>query len=152
MRAKLFLIACLSLVAIGFYATGAPGDHDQTLKLQAELIWGTNDKTSPDPKHKPVDADIEKKLKNLPLKWTHYFVVNHTNFTVTHLKSAKVTLSDRCAIGIKDLGGFTVEISHFGRGERVWTGKQSLPIGEVLLLGGDAPNSTSWIISLKRIE
>jgi len=154
MRAKLFSTALLVwiLAAFGFCSIGATRAHAQSLKLEAELIWGTNDKTSPDPKLKPVGPDIEKKLKNLPLKWTHYFVVNRTNFSVAHLKSTKVALSDRCAIEIKDLEGGTIGISHFGQGERVWTGKQSLPVGEVLLLGGEAPNSTSWLISLKRIE
>jgi len=30
--------------------------------------------------------------------------------------------------------------------------KQSLPKGEMLVLGGNAPNSTAWLVALKRIE
>jgi hypothetical protein len=154
MRAKVFSTSSLVwiLATFGFCALTAPSAYCQSLKLEAQLLWGTNDKTSPNPKHKPVAPEIEKKLKDLPLKWTHYFVVTQTNFTVPHLKSAKVSLSEHCTVEIKDLGNSTIEISHFGRGERVWTGKQSLPKGDVLLLGGNAPSSTSWLVSLKRIE
>ena len=42
-----------------------------TMKLQVQLVWGTNDDHSPNPKHKPVEADVRKKLKELPLKWSN---------------------------------------------------------------------------------
>ncbi len=113
------------LAGAAWLVLSTAGVQAQSLKLEAELLWGTNDKTSPNPKHTPVSAEIEKKLKDLPLKWTHYFVVNRTNFSVAQLKASKVSLSDHCTIEVKDLGKATVEISHFGKGERVWTGKQS---------------------------
>ena len=34
------------------------------MKLDAQLIWGTDDAKPSDPKLKPVDPDLEKKLKN----------------------------------------------------------------------------------------
>ena len=30
-------------------------------KMEARLIWGTNDDKSPDPKHKPLDGELAKK-------------------------------------------------------------------------------------------
>ena len=53
------LVLCLSMTA-GSAQTA-------TLKLEAQLLWGTNDGTSPNPKHKPVGPEIRKKLKELPL-------------------------------------------------------------------------------------
>ena len=141
-----------SLIALGFLLLSGLATHAQTMKLEAQLVWGTNDKTSPNPKHVPVEQDIEKKLKDIPLKWTHYFVVSRTNFTVSSGATNKASLSERCAIEVKNLGHSTVEISHFGKGERVWTGKQAMPKGEVLIVGGEAPGATSWLVVLKRIE
>ena len=154
MRAKSIAATfCLwSLLVLGVISIGAGSVQAQALKIEAQLIWGTNDKSSPNPKHTPVEADVEKKLKDLPLKWTHYFVVNRKTFDVAKDANSKVTLSDQCAIEVKDLGKSVIEISHFGKGERVWTGKQSLPKGETLVLGGNAPSSTSWLVVLKRIE
>jgi len=140
------------LAALGFLALSGTRSQAQTLQLQAQLLWGTNDKTSPDPKHTPVDPDIEKKLKGLPLKWTHYFVVSRTNFQVAQLGSTKVALSEKCAIEVKNFGRSKVEVSHFGKGERVLTGTQVLPKGEALVIGGNAPSSTSWLLVLKRME
>ena len=37
-------------------------------KLEATLIWGTNDEKSPNPEHKKVDAAVAKKLKAMPFK------------------------------------------------------------------------------------
>ena len=58
----LFIAAVLAPVA----AVAA----DKELKAEAVLVWGCNESTSPDPAHKPVDAETKKKLKDLPLKWT----------------------------------------------------------------------------------
>ena len=33
------------------------------LKLEAQLVWATNDKASPDPNHKPVEASLVKKFQ-----------------------------------------------------------------------------------------
>ena len=45
------------------------------LKLEARLIWGTNDETSPNPDHKPVDAKTTGMLSKA-FKWKKYFLVN----------------------------------------------------------------------------
>ena len=37
-------------------------------KFEAQLIWATNEKQSPDAKHKDVDPDIRDRLSKLPLK------------------------------------------------------------------------------------
>src|SRR5271167_3478060 len=65
--------------ALAARAADAAGGN---LKLEAQLIWGTNDPQSPDPKHTPVDPDILKKLTGLPLKWRYYFCVNRKTFDV----------------------------------------------------------------------
>jgi len=141
-------------VASAFLALGDSRAQakEKELKFEVQLIWGTNEKESPDPKHTPVEADIRKKLDGLPLKWANYFIVNRKTFTVPAGGSARVPLSEKCEIGVADLGHGKIELSHFGKGKEVWKGKPALPKGETFVLGGNAPNSTSWLIVLKRIE
>ena len=125
---------------------------DPELKLEAQLIWGTNDKASPDPKHKPVSDEVRKKLRDLPLKWTNYFEVNRKMLTIPVSALKKESLSDKCAVEIKNLGRSKVEVSLFGKGEQVVKRTQDLPAGETLVLGGNAPNSTAWLVLVKRVE
>ena len=125
---------------------------DANLKLEAQLIWGTNEGLSPDPKHKPVDAEIRKKLQELPLKWTNYFVVNRQAFEVAQKIPAKVALSEKCEIQVRNLGNSVIKVSLFGKREHVVEGTQALPKGETLVLGGNAPNATTWLVILKRTD
>ena len=123
------------------------------LKLEAQLVWGTNDEKSPDPKLKPVEANVRKKLADLPLKWSHYFEVNRKRFDVAKGATTKAALSQKCAVEVKSLEGKKVEVVWFGKKGEV-VGKQTQPLaqGEMLVLGGNAPNATSWLLILKRLE
>ncbi len=138
-------LVCLSLLLATVALAGEA-------KFEALLIWATNDSKSPDPKHKPVEADIEKKLAELPLKWKHYFEVNRKTFEVARNSSDKVTLSEKCSLEVKDMDGKKVEVSLVGKGEQVLKRTQPLPKGEILVLGGNAPNATAWLVTLKRTE
>lgn len=52
------------------------------LKFQAMLVWATDAEKSPDHSHKPVDAEVLKKLRDLPLRWKNYFEVRREHFIV----------------------------------------------------------------------
>ncbi|HEY9172323.1 MAG TPA: hypothetical protein VI136_08575 [Verrucomicrobiae bacterium] len=121
-------------------------------KFEAQLIWGTNDSKSPDPKHKPVEAEVQKKLSDLPLKWKNYFEVNRKTMEVPQGESTKAVLSEKCTVEVKELDGKKVEVSLVGKGEPVLKRTQPLPKGEILVLGGNAPNATAWLVTLKRTE
>lgn len=140
------------LAAIAGLVLGASRAEAEDLKLEAQLVWGTLDAKSPDPRHKPVAPDVLEKLKDLPLKWTHYFEVNRQGFDVSQNGSKKVSLSDKCQLEVKHLGDTRIEVALFGRGEQVVKRTQKLPKGEILVLGGNAPNSTAWLVILKRIQ
>jgi len=140
----------LFCLALGAGRLQAADTNTTKLKLEAQLIWGTNDHQSPDPSHKPVDADILKKLQSLPLKWTNYFVVKRQVIEVSTAAPVKTALSEKCEIEIKNLGNATVEVAFFGKKEQVV--KQALPKGDTVVLGGNAPNSTAWLVVLRRLE
>jgi hypothetical protein len=122
------------------------------VKLEAYLIWGTDDAKSPDPAHKQVEADLKEKLKKLPLKWANYFEVNRKAVKLSETEAKRVTLSEKCDVEIKYTGKSSVEVSLFGKGEPVVKRTQMLAKGEALFLGGNAPNSTAWLVVIKRVE
>ena len=142
-----FVLAFSLLVFAGLVARA--GD----LKLEAQLVWGTNDEKAPNPRVKPIEPDVRKKLAELPLRWTNYFEINRKRFDVPHGKTARTALSEKCAVEVKSLEDRKVEVVWFGkRGEIVGKQTQPLPKGEMLVLGGNAPNSTCWLLTLKRLE
>ena len=144
------LVGWLGLGA--FFSSAAAPVQAATLRLQVQLLWGTSDERSPDPTHKPVEADVRAKLKDLPLKWSHYFEVNRKDFEVPPSGSNKVPLSEKCALEVKRLEGAKLEVALFGKGKETLRRRQTLGRGEMLVLGGNAPNSTAWLVVLKRIE
>ena len=146
--ATLVAVFCAVFVAWGGSQDKAP----PPMRLEAQLVWGTNDKSSPNDKHTPVRPEVKKKLEDLPLKWSHYFEVSKQRFDVAPSSSTKVTLSKQCSIEVKNLGNSRIEVSHFGKGEHTLRRMQKLPKGETFVLGGNAPNATSWFVLLKRVD
>lgn len=120
------------------------------MAIEAQLLWGTNDSTSPNHEHKPVSAEVKRKLDRLPLKWSHYFEVNRIQLVVPAGKSSGGDLSDKCRIEVKSLDADHIEVSVIGKGEPVLKRIQHLSKDASLVIGGDAPDSTSWLIFLKR--
>ena len=145
-RLKRLATACLFATAL------AAGLQAGEMKLEAQLIWGTNDEKSPDPKHKAVDPRVEKKLKKLPFKWQNYFEVNRQKFSVPQGETKKIVLSKDCEIKVRNAGNNTVELQIFGKGECVGKISQALPKDETLVTGGNAANFTSWFVVLHQSD
>jgi hypothetical protein len=124
-----------------------------TMKLQAFLLWGTDDSKPPEGKaYKPVELDVRQKLKDLPLKWTNWFEVNRKEFITPGGGSSKVSVSDKCELVLTRSGDADVEVVLIGKGKEVVRRRQALPTGEMLVLGGNAPNSTAWLVVIKRLK
>lgn len=123
------------------------------MKLQSFLLWGTDDTKPPEGKtYKPVELEIRQKLKDLPLKWTNWFEVNRKEFLIPGGTSNKVAVSEKCQLIVTRSGAADVEVTLIGKGKEVVKRRQALPTGEMLVLGGNAPNSTAWLVVLKRVE
>ena len=89
------------------------------MKLQAFLLWGTDDSKPPEGKaYKPVEPDIRQKLKDLPLKWTNWFEVNRKDFAVPQGAIKEVPMSEKCQVNVKKLGGSEVGSLPHRQGQR----------------------------------
>jgi len=141
-----------TVAALLFLFGAIPIAQAGELKLEAQLIWGTNDKASPNPKHKAVEPDVEKRLKNLPFKWSNYFEVNRQQIKVPATGEARARMSDDCEVVIKQVGSGQVEVTLLGKGKQVGKITQALPRKELLLLGGNAPNFTAWFVALRQVD
>jgi hypothetical protein len=155
MRAKLTLATIFGFVPIALCLLSCVNARAQQpeMKLRAYLVWGTDDDKLPEGKnYKPVEPDIAKKLKGLPLKFKHYFEVSRTDFRLEPNVIKKVPVSEKCALEVKSSGNANVEVALFGKGKEAARQKQPLPKDETLVVSGNAPNSTAWLVVLKRLD
>jgi hypothetical protein len=155
MRAKLIPATGLLWLstALALLAGGELRAQTADMKFQAFLLWGTDNSKPPEGKaYQPAAPDVRQKLKELPIKWTNWFEVNRKDFAVPQGTVSEVSMSEKCQLRLKKLGDSDVEVTLIGKGKEVVKRKQSLPKGEMLVLGGNAPNSTAWLVVLKRIQ
>ena len=68
------LALCLGMAAL----LGASA-HAQNLKVEAKLVWGTDDSKSPNPKHHPLDPDFGPTTWQIALSLEKLFQENPTN-------------------------------------------------------------------------
>jgi hypothetical protein len=148
MSTKFFSATRLVCGALFFLLFAGATAHaaDKTLKLEAQLVLGSNDAPT---NGRPVSPQIEKKLKHLPLKWQHYSVVNAQQFSLAKNESKDVSLSGECQISVTSLGGERVKLTLMGNGQNVGNITQSLKKGHVLVAGGNEGNT---IVVLRQMD
>jgi hypothetical protein len=128
----------------------APAARAEDLKLEARLIWGTNDEKSPDPSHKKVDEKTAKELMGI-FKWKNYFEVCRLTTNVVSRGSVKLEMSKMCQIEIKELPGPQVEVSLIGKGNKVTRTNKALSKGNYLTVGGADKNDTAWFVVITQL-
>ena len=118
----------------------------EELKIEAKLLWATNDDTSPNPKHKKVDEEFAKKLRNIPFKWKNYFEENRVTGVIPSRQSRQFKMSAQCTIEITELEGPKVEVKLIGEGKPVNKTIKALSRGECFTIGGDSKNGSAWLV------
>ncbi len=140
------VFGCLTLVALL-----APPAWGENLKLEAKLIWGTNEPRSPNPAHKPVDKEIGEKLQKV-FKWQNYFIVKTVVKVVPSRGSNKFVLSDKCTIEVTELEGPKVEVKLIGEGKEVHKAIKGLSRKEWFTYAGDDKNDTAWFVIIRQLD
>ena len=97
-----------------FFALGATQANG--LKTSAVLIWGANEEVSPDPKMKPVEANLAKELADT-FKWKHYFEVRRKEASIPEGTTNKFVMSDKCTVEVKNLGTNAISVVLIGDGK-----------------------------------
>lgn len=138
-------------LASAILAGGSVDAWAANLKLEAKLIWGTDDAKSPKPEHKEVDAATKEKLRKV-FKWKNYFVVNRVTKPVPSRGSNRFELSKECTIEIKELEGPRVEVKLIGKGKEVHKTTLNIEKGQSVVYSGDDTNQSAWFVIITELE
>jgi hypothetical protein len=143
-------------MALGMLALFLPAgiaEATEPLRVQVQLIWGTNDPQSPNPKHKEIDVHLAKKLSKSPYRWKNYFEVNRQIESIPVTQTRKnIKMSEHCTLDIKNLGDGRVEVTLHGDGKPVSRHVEPLQNDWPLILAGNAKNDTAWLVVIKKAD
>ena len=137
----------IPIVALLFLQSFAQSQAGQDIKLDARLVWGTDNEKPNDPKLKELDNSIKEKLKGV-FKWKYYFEVNHSKLAVSQEAPKTQVMSPKCSIEVQNLGDSVIEVKLFGEGKMVLKKRQPIKVGQPVVLAGDEKNNTAWFVVL----
>jgi hypothetical protein len=123
----------------------------EDLKIEAVLIWGTNDDKSPDPKHKLVDSKTAQELRKV-FAWKNYFEVSRTSGTVPNRGTNSITVSKHCTVEIAELEGPKVSVLLIGKGKPQNRTTKALSRGESFVLAGDVKDGSAWFVIISQLD
>jgi hypothetical protein len=138
------------VVVVGLVAASRPAMAEE-LKIEATLIWATNEEKPADPKLKPIDPKFAEELRKI-FKWNNYFEVSRTNGVVPNRGSKAFKVSDKCVIEITELEGPTVAVKLIGEGKAVNKTTKALKRGDYFTLGGDSKNGSAWFVIISQLD
>ena len=123
------------------------------LKVELKLIWGTNGKSSPNPKHKPVDEATAAKLRKV-FTWTNYFEINRMTGTVPSRGTNNFHMSKDCTIEVKELAGPNVEVRLIGEGKPVIKATHHLSKGQTITLASECrdKDGNAWFVLITELD
>ena len=145
-RGSLLLLLSVVLTAGGLRAAD--------IRLEALLVWATNEGSSPKPEHRPIEAELKNKFDKVPFKFKNYFEEKRVPFALTlgATNYTRVTINDGCYFDSRDLGNSRVKVKLYGKNKEVIRHEEPLPPGETLILAGDAKDDHSqsaWFIVIR---
>lgn len=145
LQVRRFLLLVLGISGLYLHAGVASAVADA--KVQAILVWGT-DETNPTKKSlKHLDGKLHEKLAKV-FKWQHYFEVNRQSSVLLAGKTQGLKLSEECSVEIKMLPENVAEVKLIGKGKTLVTRRHSLAKAEALVLAGDDRNNNAWFVVL----
>jgi hypothetical protein len=139
----------LLLASLAFSLTALPV-RAADLKLEARLIWGSNDEKET-VKYEPLDSELADKLHRT-FKWKNYYEITNKTASIAVSKSADLRMSDACVIRVLNTGASRVEVSCIGHGKQVHKGTYTLVPPQWLVLGGNGSDNTAWFVGLRAVD
>ena len=140
-----FLVLAAGLLA-GFFPALLASVPVET-RVQAVLVWGTDDAKSTGKALKELDTKLREKLGKI-FKWQNYFEVSRQNAGVLAGKAQGIKLNEECSVEVKILPENVAEVKLIGKGKTIVTRRHSLAKPDALVLAGDDKNNTAWFVVL----
>jgi hypothetical protein len=117
-------------------------------KYKATLLWGTDGSKPDDPNLKDVDSHFREKLKKV-FKWHNYYEVKNESFSIKPGEKKRFKLSDKCELEVEHSATEGMIVELIGEGKPVKKVKQSMPLTDWLVVGGDDKNATAWFVVIR---
>jgi hypothetical protein len=149
---RFFSRQCRLLFLALVFSLAAVGAHAEEIKLEAKLIWASNEPKSPKPEHKPVDKATEEKLRKPFPQWKYFFVETNVVQIIPSRGSNKFTLSKSCTLEITELEGPRVEVTLIGKGKPVHKTTKEISKGGWFVYTGDDKHESAWIVIVTQLE
>jgi hypothetical protein len=121
---------------------------------QVQLVWGTDDPNAKSGDMKVLAPEIRERLRQL--RWKSYFVVKSEVASIPAKESKRVTLSDRCAVELKELPNGHLEVKMFslkpGSDSKEVASKtmslKELVEGKLIIYAGDSKDrwDDAWLV------
>ena len=140
-----------AFLLVGLLASGTICARASELKLEATLVWGTNDEKSPKKEHVPVDEATAARLRKV-FKWRNYFVCNKKTKVIPSRGSNQFKLSDDCTVEITELDGPRIELKVIGKGVPVHKSIKELRKGDWFVYCGDDKNESGWFVIITDLD
>ena len=143
---RLALVLAVAATSLVLCAQEKAGEQ----KFTAILIWGT-DGEKPEDKEKElkdVDSALKDKFKNI-FKWKNYYEVSRTNVAVKAGEPRSLMLSRKCEVKINHTEKQGTEVELIGEKKSLYKNTISMPLKDILIMGGPDKNATSWFVVLK---
>jgi hypothetical protein len=118
------------------------------LKLEAKLIWGSNDPTNKVQHPMVKDPKLSSHLHRI-FKWNNYYEINTKSVSIPQTKTTDLQMSEKCKLEVKNLGANRIDVSCIGKGKPVSRGTHSLSPGQWFVLGGNDKNNSAWFIVMR---
>lgn len=150
--ARFFGLMFRSLLPTVLLALATGVAQAKELKLEAKLVWATNDEKSPKKDHEPVDKETAEKLRKV-FKWKNYFVEKKVTGIVPSRGSNQFKMSEKCTIEITELEGPRVEVKLVGKGEPVHKAIKEIRKGEWFVYTSENDKKDcAWLVIITELD
>ncbi len=147
----------LTVTLLGLWAGttwGGGGTPTKPLRLQAQLIWGTDGPKPADASCQDLAPDLHKRLSRI-FKWKHYYEIRRRQVCVSPRKVRRLEMSDRCLLKFSLPEAEMVEVQLIGEGRLTKTMRQpakALRNGELLVLAGETKDNINdaWFVVISQ--
>ncbi|MBI1840478.1 MAG: hypothetical protein HYR88_06445 [Verrucomicrobia bacterium] len=144
-----YLTLCILLCPAAAWAQDTP--------MEALLVWGTHDGSSPKPEHKPIGPILKKQFEVMPFKWKNYFEEKRVQFSINTNHYTRVDFNKNCSFDVKCLGASRIKVKLYGKDKEgkdkeVVRHEKPLGPGDTLIIAGDDKNDNSqsaWFIVIR---
>jgi hypothetical protein len=151
MHRFLAVLPALLLAASSLSAeNNKPAPKPAELKFEAILVWATDDDKPAEKEEelKAIEPALKEKFKFL--KWKNYFQVgDRKHISIQGAEPKEVKLSHKCKLKLSQTEKEGLQVELIGEGTPVIKKNQTMPLKDILIIGGDDKNATAWMVVLK---